>query len=547
MGVRARMEIGGLSAPRNRFGGDSRARVDAREILLGAVFAVLGCAVLAALLASGHILTGGENQVAADQLQYLSWIVSSSKTGVIENLWTIPAQTGGHFVGPGFLLSGLLVRVGVDPIIAYQVWKPVAIALLVSGFALYVRRLIRGRGPRAVALALALFGLSPVGALTGWGRLSGGWRAKLEFAAGEIFAGGWIWGYMMTAIAVALVPLGLLASEKALRSDSPKRWVALASVAALTCSWLQPWQGAELVIAIVASGLLASGGHSRRHLFARHGGVVLAGVVPLIYYKLLSSSDPSWRLAGEANNAIGLWPPVVWVAAFAPFVLALPAWLTRPSDWQEWALRIVPLAMLAEYFLIAVTKTGTFPFHAVQGMGLFMAILTVKSGLAIRDRSWWAARRWLLFSVLFILCVPGTLHRLNLMRLELHRSAQPYFLTEGEDHALDHLDRIDGAGGVLAPIKAALVVPSRTGRPVWTGQISWTPDFRSRVAASEALFNGELSVERSRDLVTASGARFVYADCGHQGDLSGLVADGTLKRPTTFGCARVFEVRKASG
>lgn len=194
---------------------------------------IVGCSVLAALLARGHALTGGENAVAADQLQYLSWIVSSSKTIAINSLWSIPAQTGSWFVHPGFSLSGFLVRAGFDPIVAFQLWKPASLSMICIGFALYVRRLLPAGGARTAGLALALFGLSPAGALLGWNRLASGHglQSQLEFAAGEVFAPSWQWGYMMTAIAVALMVLGLLAAEAALRPDAGP-WPSIAATAA---------------------------------------------------------------------------------------------------------------------------------------------------------------------------------------------------------------------------------------------------------------------------------------------------------------------------
>ena len=526
-------------APRARFG-----KASSEELLLSGAFVLLGCAVLAGLLASGHILTGGENQVAADQLQYLSWIVSSSSNWTIGNLWTIPGQNGSSFVQPGFLVSGLLARAGLSPIVSFQIWKPFALLAVTAGFVLYVRRLVQGGGPRTVALALAFFGLTPVGAVAGWGQLAGGWRAQLEFAAGELFAGGWIWGYMMTAIAVALIPLGLLACERALSQERWQRWTLIGSVCALFCSWLQPWQGAELAGAVILCAFVAPGRPSFRTLGRRHGAVVIAAFAPLVYYRWLAGSDPAWQLAADANNSIKLWSVWVWVAAFSPFLLAVPAWLSRPTDWQETALRLVPALMVAEYFAIAVTKSGTFPFHAVQGMGLFMAILTVWSGLKFRSAVWWGAHKWVVASIVFLLCVPGTLHRINLMRLEVHRSAQPYFLTEGENAALTQLAHNAPPGGVLAPIKFALSVPGRTGRAVWVGQISWTPNFRERVAVAEAFFKGKLRGSLARDFVTKTKASFLLSDCGHRTDLTPILGRELIEREQRFGCATLYTVRR---
>lgn len=511
------------------------------EILLGLLYAALSCAIVAALLSTGRELTGGENQVAADQLQYLSWIVSSAKHGTINNLWTIPAQGSSHFVEPGFFVSGLLHRAGLGVIPSYQLWKLVSIPLLVIAFAAYVRRLLPPGGARAAGLALALFGLSPVGALVGWGSLHGGWRAQIEFAAGEMFAPGWMWGYMMTGVAVALVPLVLLGSARALTTDLWKRWTALACAGAFLCSWLQPWQGAEIVGAVLACSVLAPGRPSLRVVASRHSLIVVSGMIPLVYYRWLASTDRFWELAGQANNSIPHWSPWVWIAAMGPFVVALPALLKKPADWQETALRAVPVIMLAEYAVIAAFGVGTFAFHAIQGIVLFLAILAVQSALIWRDAPWWGRHRWLAIGLCAIMCIPGAAHRLNLMRLEIHRSAQPYFFEDGERQAVEQLATAAGPGGVLAPIKAGLSVPGWSGRPVWVGQISWTHDYRRRVADAEALFKGRLDRTSARRLVLGSGARFLYSDCGHPFDLRSQL-DGLIVGVTDHGCARIYEL-----
>jgi len=219
-------------------------RLTRSELLLGAAFSVVACSVLLALIAKGHVLGGAESQVGADQLQYLSWIVSSSRGLTINSLWSIPAQTGSAFVHPGFAISGVLHRAGVPIIASYQVWKLIAIPAVVGSAVLWSRRFTPTGGARSAALALILFGLSPVGAFVGWNVLAGGFRGQTEFVAGEMFAPAWLWGYMMTALAVAALIGALLMAERQ-REVRPTRSVMIGLPAlALICAWLQPWQGA---------------------------------------------------------------------------------------------------------------------------------------------------------------------------------------------------------------------------------------------------------------------------------------------------------------
>jgi hypothetical protein len=437
-----------------------------------------------------------------------------------------------------------MVKAGVDPIVAYQLWKPVSLLLACASFALYVRRMLPEGGARTAGLALALFGLSPFGALIGWNTLASGQglQSQLEFAAGEVFAPSWQWGYMMTAIAVALMVFGLLTAEAALRAEGNLRPLVATALAAFFCSWLQPWQGAELIVAIAFCDLLRPASDSRLGGIRRHAPVFVAGVLPLLYYRWLAGYEDVWELAGSANNSIVLWSAGVWILTLGIYLPAGLAFRRKPADWQELALRLLPVLMIGQYAAIAITRVGTFPFHAIQGIGLFLGILLVKGMLEARPSGWWAGRTWLAVLLCGAICVPGTVHRLNLLRLDIHRSAQPYFLQPGEVSALNWLASAEGSDGVLAPIKAALSVPSKTGRPVWVGEISWTPNFRDRVASAELLFRGRLTPMAARKLVASSGAGFLYSDCGYPTDLRPVLGSMVVA-VNRFGCASVYRIR----
>jgi len=503
-------------------------------------------AVLGALIASGHELTGGENAVAADQLQYLSWIESASKGWTINSLWTLPPQTGSLFLHPGFLGSGLLHRAGVGIIASYEVWKPVSIVVVVASFAAYVRRLLPVGGARTAALALALFGLTPAGAIVGWNSLSSGQslQSQIEFAAGAVFAPSWQWGYMMTALAVGLMVIGLLSAERVRTQQGSRRWLGAASLVAFLCSWLQPWQGAELIGAVILCDLLLPRAGGRLRSVTQHLPMVVMGTVPLVYYRWLAGHEAAWKLAGTANNGIELWSVWVWLLVLGIYLPALRAWLKSTNDWQQAALRVVPGLMLAQYAAIAVLGFGTFPFHAIQGLSLFLGILLVQAMREFRTPEWWSQNALLAAGLCALMCVPGTLHRLNLLRLEIHRSAQPFYLEPAERQVLDQLSKQAGGGGVLAPIKAALSVPGHTGHPVWVGEISWTPNFRDRVQVAENFFKQNLTSAEMRNLATTSGAQFIYSDCGHPaGNRIREALGPMIEHQYDYGCAELFRLR----
>jgi hypothetical protein len=523
--------------------------LDRLDTLLLGAFAAMSVTILAALATRPLAMTGAESGVVADQLQYFAWIREAGESVVIRNVWDIHPDGTSYFVHPGFLVAGLIHQLGLSIPLSYLIlWKPVAVGVVFFGFRAYVWRTLEGRGARAAALAIALFYVSPLAAaldLLAIGELD--FRKELRFLVGEVFPGVYVWGYLMTAIAVGLVPFVLLAAERA--RGGRTRYAAWAAAGALVISWLQPWEGVVVLATVAIVELIELRGRRVRvgEALRTTGPLLVAGVLPLVYYWILERVDPAWEIAGQANRKFELgWPWYVWVIGLLP--LALPAALAYrrpPRGWQDTALRVLPLAMVGEYFLISTSGLGTFPFHSLQGLSLPLAILAVAGTAELRPAQWWRARaRWVAAAIVVLLGL-GVADRLNQIRIEIHKGGQPYLLEPGEQAAFDYLEHLDRPGGVLAPIYSGLMVPYQTGRETWVGQISWTPGYRSRVDAAEELFSGELDRDESVRLVSRSGARFLFADCLERADLSAALRP-YLASVRRFGCATVYELDRGA-
>ncbi len=154
------------------------------------------------LAASGGVLTGSDGASAgADQFQYMAWIRDSGLHGLIANNFEL---TPGHavFLHPMFLLSGVAWRLGLGLQLAYLLWKPVAIIVLLVGFGAYVSRVERGKARLAV-LVLSLFYLSPVLPALDWsGHLHGFSLFDAILGAEELSPAWQLWVYLPAAIAV---------------------------------------------------------------------------------------------------------------------------------------------------------------------------------------------------------------------------------------------------------------------------------------------------------------------------------------------------------
>jgi hypothetical protein len=499
----------------------------------------LSLLVLAALLTKRRALTGADGLLASDQLQYFTWIRQAGEHGLIGNEYDL-APDDRVFLHPGFLLSGVVhALLGISVPLSYLLWKPVAVVLLFWGALRYVRRLLPAGGPRHAALVLALFAVMPASAVVAWTGVGGKPRQyTFDFIAGELSSAQYLWGYLMTAIAVALMPLVLLAVED-WRHGRRARTLALASLGALLVTWLQPWQGGTLVLVLLAVEAL-TWRRERERPPAQLLAVLAAACAPAVYYALLQRTDAAWELAGRVNAAgtqiTWSWP--WWAIALTLAPLALPAALAYrlpARSWQELALRAWPLAALAVY----LAPFGTFPYHAFQGMTIPLAVLAVQGLLSVSARP----RTAVVVAALALMVVPGTAHRFEVAVNSVHAAGDPFFVFDGEQQALDALESDPRPGGVLAPAYAGHMIPYRTGREVYVGALSWTPAWERRVRETNALFEGSLGPQGARALARRSGARFAFVDCrpGLR-DLRPLLGP-LIERTRSFGCATLYDLR----
>lgn len=508
------------------------------------VLTALAIAPLVALASKGRDLSGADGLFATDQMQYLWWIRDAGNHILIGNPWDL-APGERRFLHPGFLISGLIHHyVGISVGLAYLLWKPVAIAVTFLGCLLYVRRLVVGKGAQHAALALALFTVMPIVAIVAWS----GWGGKprtytFGFITGEIWSAHYLWGYLFTAIAVFMIPLVLLALER-WRQNRRTAILIWSALGVLIITWLQPWQGAEIAAIVIAVELLRALPRlgRRRPSWLMITVVGTAAAVPAIYYSWLSRADPGWKLAGEVNRAgaqtLWAWPWWAVVATLIP--LALPAafaYRLKAPDWQDVALRVWPLAIIAVYF----APTGTFPYHSWQGLMLPLAILAVIGAKSLPLK----IPTWVVVIFVALLTIPGTAHKIEVFFNSVHSAADPYWVFPGEVDALNALEDDPRPGGVLAPSYSSMLIPGRTGREAYVGPFSWTPNWSYRATTANDLFEGRLTGQAARDFVIQSRARWLLADCRLK-DVSALdrsLAPLLARPPERFGCATLYELR----
>jgi hypothetical protein len=484
-------------------------------------------------LGAGQRLTGADGAIPADQLQYLAWIRDAGSHGLVSNLFDL-APSSHVYAQPMFILSGALWRIGLPLAAAYLLWKPIAVAVLFAGAAWWTKRLIPDSpGARVSALGLSLFLFTPIAWLVGWASIgSQTSQSNVLTVASEMFPAGVLWGYLPSAIAIGLMPVALLATERALRpgATNTRGALLLAGSAALLVSWLHPWQGAILELILVGLVVWGSGREWRAYAVP-----IAAAALPLAYYFLLPHLDSAWKLASH-NEAVPRLPALALLAGLGPPALLAFAGVRAPGeDAIERALLLWVPASVVTYFVLS-----SFPSHGLESISLPLAVLAV--------RGWQRLARARLPAVVAALAVaavtlPGMAYDVRAFRDIADAPGQLFYLTRSESHALNWIANHAPPGGVLAPASFALVVPSQTGRAVWVGHEFWSRDYFVRAQVADELFAGRLTPRVARAAVLLSGARLLASGCAERTNLVPVLA-AVLASVHHFGCAVVYVVKR---
>ncbi len=160
-------------------------------------------------------LIGADGVLGADQLQYLAWARDAGTHLLASDLFTF-APSGHVYLQPLFTITGLLWQIGLSLQLAYLIWKPLAVLALFAGGGCLgtsrVRRPTRGAGRDRHAGAVSY---TPLTALYSWTQMAGSsFRFSLYLLGDELLAAGKLWGYVPSAIGLAMVPVALLATER---------------------------------------------------------------------------------------------------------------------------------------------------------------------------------------------------------------------------------------------------------------------------------------------------------------------------------------------
>lgn len=503
------------------------------------VLFLLRASQLHAIYTGADGLIGADGVLGADQLQYLAWARDAGSHVLASDLFSL-APSGHVYLQPVFLVSGLLARLGLSLSLAYLLWKPVAIALLFGGAAAWAERFFpEGWAARAGAIAIALFLVTPLAAFSSWTQAgSGPFRFSLYLLGDELLAAGKLWGYLPSALGLGLVPIALLAVERAIdprgvgsparrarsMSGAPGVWL-LAVFASLGAAWLHPWQGITLILIYVALAVWRRLDGATVLIAAASGAAL-----PLGYYFLLGHGlDPAWKLAAH-YEVIPRLPAVALLAGLGPLAVLAALGLRRPrGEVSEQALLLWPVAIAVTYF-----ANDAFAAHALQGLNFPLAILIVRGGQRLRVPVILGALG------IAVLTVPGLVYTgRKMVRTAEGTPHVQYLLPRDDASALAWVNARQPPGGVLAPTPFASLVPYRTGKAVWVGHGYWSRDYPARAKQVDRLFDGRMRPPAARAFVRSTGAALLISDCDHPRSLTAALGP-LITASERFGCARVY-------
>ena len=473
-------------------------------------------------------LIGAHGVLGADQLQYLAWARDASAHGLASNLFAL-APSAHVYLEPVFGIIGGLERLGVPLVVGYLAFKALAAVALLAGAALWARRLLPGRGARVAAVVLALFLCTPATALVNWLQTgSAPYRFAMYLIGDELTPATKLWGYLPAALGVALMPVALLALERALATDRRRAPAIAAAAAALLSSWLHPWQGITLAIIVAALALVRRTPREWPAL----GVVLIAAAAPLAYYGVLEHADAAWRLAARYEH-VARPPAGVLLAGLGPLVVIGALGIRAPRG----AAAEQMLALWVPAGVIAYVVNGAFAVHALEGLSIPFSVLAVRAGARLRLPA--AAG----IAAVGLLTAPGLAYAARKFVRTADSPLVQYALPRSDAAALRWVRDHGPSGAVLAPTPFAAVVPAMTGRRVWVGNGFWSPDYAGRSAAADRLFAGRtVSAAQARAFVASTGARILVADCPADPALARRLG-GLVIAVRRFGCARVVVLR----
>ena len=186
----------------------------------------------------------------------------------------------------------------------------------------------------------------------------------------------------------------------------------------------------------------------------------------------------------------------------------------------------------------------------MQGLCIPFAMLAVQGATRHRPKSLPAPRPILVAPLIVLLVVPGLVYRADGIHQSIDRGDQVWWLTANDSKALDFLQSDPAQGGVLTDSRFGALVPAFTGREVYAGNFSWTPNYTAKSFLADGFLKGEslggrLKPSQAQAFLRSTRVRFVLQPCDNRrltrSELEQLIGP-MVNRTLQFGCATVYVI-----
>jgi hypothetical protein len=434
-----------------------------------------------------------------DHAQYWSWVTASRKALFINNMMT-PEPNAPLFMNPTmWALARIQMTLGLSFPSLFQVWRLIAIALLVPALWAFSNTMVLERERRSTAFLIALLGSGFGWSLIMAKKLAGGadapWPNDLYTVEPNTF---WaLLGYPYITLAHALILLTMLNIWLAHRRKMAAPWLLAAGAA--TC--LSISHAYDLITVYAVLGMFGIVVWIRQRRFparlALIGIVIVACSGPMaLYYQRMTTSDPLWQAILRQYANAGVWTPPhahLVVLMGLPLVLAVIAVLSRGA-WSEERIFIVTWAAVG---LVLIYLPVVYQIKLLSGWQFPIAILAAHAwheGIARRAERLLPSR-WA-FAVLLLLVGSTNAYLFVWRFVELRRHSEPYYLHRDSMDALSWLSTNSGpADVVLAPADVGRFVPNYGASRSYLAHWAMTNRFFERRSNVETFFSPETAPE----------------------------------------------------
>lgn len=467
-----------------------------------------------------------------DTAQYLSWARESMHTIFIQNKLT-PEQGPAVYFNLFWLVVGrLAAAVGVGPVEATQMVRPVAGAVYITAIYWFTGLIFANRLQRWTSTIVAVLG----GGL-GWllvldkqltHATDVAFPLDLYVTEPNTFLS--IMAFPLQAMAGGLLVFSLGLAALALERSS----VRLAAISGITGALLGLQHGYDLVViyalvgTVVLARLLLARGNFRPMVLA----VLVCGPsVPTALYNLyITSTSPVWKGALAQYGNAGVFtppPPHLIILLGLPLVITIAglvagvrgATWSRVSEWTRTAAAREQLVLvwLVVGFVLLYIPTG-YQIKMLVGWQIPLSILATRTVFRVTAHEWWGrrltGRTWAPACVagLFIFSVlPTNAYLFTWRFVDLGRHEYPYYLHQDEVKALDWLAGNSAASDVvLSSLTVGQYVPSISENNAFLAHWAMTLDYYSKRNMVEAFFQQQLPDAARSELMRDFNVRFVF-------------------------------------